>query len=221
MMAGKEQQLSLDLRAVKPYGRRYLVPHSGIAAALHAVDSAISELQARPHSSHLIYLFGPEGSGKTHLLRSSEEAAREVGLSEEQAAFIDFGPDITDADAPPFIALYERVRRSGGLLVSAGSRSPNDEQISAHVRSRLLAGSIEELHWPREAEFRPIIRSLLERRNIQLSDYSIDYLLRRLPRKPLSFDALFARIAELCMSEARPAGLGVIREVFNESPHNK
>ncbi|MCB0343671.1 MAG: hypothetical protein KDD66_01065 [Bdellovibrionales bacterium] len=212
------QQLTFDLRSAKPFGRRYFIPHSGVAEAVYAVEEALSLVQQDPAASHLIYVYGPQGVGKTHLLKSCEEAAHELGLPADKAVFIDFGAEISDDDAPHFNEVYERTRTEGGVLVSAGRQSPTNESITPHVRSRLLAGSLFELRHPAEKEFRPIIKSLLERRNIQLSDFSIDYLLRRLPRKPLSFDALFARIAELCLSEARPAGLGVIREVFNESP---
>ncbi len=216
-MPGNEQQTVLDLKSAKPFGRRYFVPHSGVAEAVLAVEQAVEQVKADDSESQFIYVFGPEGVGKTHLLKSCEEAAHNAGLPADKADFIDFGSEVSEDDAPHFNEVYERVRRAGGLLVSAGRQDPSNSEITPHVRSRLLAGRFFELKHPSESEFKPIIKSLLERRNIQLSEFSIDYLLRRLPRKPLSFDALFARIAELCLSESRPAGLGVIREVFNES----
>ena len=69
----------------------------------------------------------------------------------------------------------------------------------------------------KEEELSPILNSLLERKNMKLSERSVAYLLRRLPREPLSFDAIFARINELSLEESRPAGLGVIRELIDNS----
>ena len=55
--------------------------------------------------------------------------------------------------------------------------------------------------------------SLLERHNLRLADNSLQYLLKRLPRDPLSFDAIFGKINELSFQQGKPARLGLVRQV--------
>ncbi|MCB0359098.1 MAG: hypothetical protein KDD44_05670, partial [Bdellovibrionales bacterium] len=74
---------------------------------------------------------------------------------------------------------------------------------------------------PGEEEFEPIVRSILERRNMVVSEFSLRYLLRRLPRRALSIEEISAKISALSFAESRPAGLGVIRDVLRDTKHSK
>ena len=62
------RQLALNLRPTNPYDLQYFVPHSGVFAAWELLDRAIKEVLNNKTQFRLIYLYGPAGSGKTHLL---------------------------------------------------------------------------------------------------------------------------------------------------------
>ena len=88
------------------------------------------------------------------------------------------------------------------------------EQLSEnpHIMSRLNSLTALSLDYPSEEELRPILNSLAERNNLKLSDTNLDYLLKRLPLKPLSFANIFARVDELSLTDGKPAKRSVLKE---------
>jgi chromosomal replication initiation ATPase DnaA len=107
---------------------------------------------------------------------------------------IDLEPHLQDkAWVPSFIELYDRLKREGGLLFIRAAKPPKDVTDNPHVLSRLLAGQAVLLDFPREEECVPILHSLLERLNLKLTNRAIDYLIRRMPRNPLSFEVILAK----------------------------
>jgi chromosomal replication initiation ATPase DnaA len=80
----------------------------------------------------------------------------------------------------------------------------------------LLAGQAVLLDFPREEECVPILHSLLERLNLKLTNRAIDYLIRRMPRNPLSFEVILAKISAESFSLSKPAGLSVVRKIVSD-----
>ena len=215
------KQVPLPIQTRDPYSERFLIRHSGNIAAFTELESHLEMHRQSPETFSCLYLFGPAGSGKTHLAEVFREKARS---SVPQVPFELFEvPEGVDADhddeswAAPIVSTYERMKSGGGILIFLSRVAPGDATSNPHVSSRLLAGRVLELGFPQESEFRAVIDSLIERHNMKLSDYSVDYMLRRLPRKPLSFDSIFARISEFSLAESKPPGLGVIRSVIEET----
>ena len=221
------EQLSFLLAPLDPYSLHYFVPHTGVEEACNIVEAAIGELSGDNEAFRLVYIYGPPGSGKTHLVRGYREKARNAGIAAER--FFSWEFSLADEEQKEgrlsiseFVAGFERVRSSGGLVLITGHKTPGDELVNPHLLSRLLTGLCVKLSYPREEELRPLLLSLLERRNMRLSDHTLDYLLRRLPLDPLSFDNIFARLSGASYSFGRPANLSLVREVLhNDSGETK
>lgn len=213
----KAAQLGLPLAPQQPYSLSYLVPHSGIAQAAAVLDAAVARAVEDRSSFQSFYLHGSSGAGKTHLAEGYAEAARGAGVPNERIVVLDFDRKPESEDwIPAYVSEYERLKREGGLLIAAGRAHPEHLTGNAHALSRFRAGEIVPLRYPAEEELRPLLASLSERRNLKLSERNLNYLIRRLPVNPLSFEAIFANIDQLCIAQGRPARLGVIQEVMKE-----
>ncbi len=207
-------QLGLDLTPKKKFSLDYLVPHSGIVSAVGMLEQVHDELVSDSTVFRSIFLSGPSGVGKSHVAEAYAERLRRALDSYSCCTIFDVEPEqVTDAWIRGFISEYERHKREGGLLVLLSRHSPDQLTTNDHVVSRISTIRRVDLAYPNEQELRPLLSSLSERRNLRLSVRNMDYLIRRLPLNPLSFDTIFANIDQLCISQGKSARLGVIREV--------
>lgn len=216
-------QLSLELPPADPYSLFYFVPHHGVSEAVALFEQAVDDLVKDPTAFRTIFIYGPSGSGKTHLVEGFALAAVSQGVSQEHLCQIDLDNQ-GEADTrcvddnrwvAQFIARFEERKSCGGLVLISSRTAPGEVTDNPHLTSRFLSGSVLRVYYPSEEELRPLLLSLLERRNLKLSEKSLHYLLRRLPIDPLSFDAIFARINELSLLQGKPAGFGVVREAVH------
>ncbi|MFN8389724.1 MAG: hypothetical protein U0136_05490 [Bdellovibrionota bacterium] len=214
---GKVQQLRIPLEARSPFSAAYFVTHSGVSGALNALDHALVTTSEGSSEFFPFLLIAPAGFGKTHLLSLLGERANELGLSSERYQYFDdpLGAPAAEEDAVArsFIAAYERMKSSGGVLVFAARERPTNP----HIDSRLAFAVPLALELPKEEEMRPLVESLLERKNLRFGEANISYLLQRLPADPLSLSHIFAKIDELCLAEGRHAGRAVLREVLDQT----
>jgi len=210
----QNEQLSLNLTPTEPYSLKYFVPHQGVAEGVAVLEQAVKEFQSGASRFVMVYLYGPAGAGKTHLLNGYAKLALTDEVASERVVVRDLN-DYNESDewVREFISTFERLKADGGLLLISAANSPDDATSNPHVLSRLLSGSVVSVDYPPEEELEPLILSLLERRNLRLGARSINYLLKRIPRDPLSFDVIFGKISELSFSTQKPAKLGVVREV--------
>lgn len=208
------KQLTLGLRQVDSEGIRFFIPHSGVMQAFNLVNKRYLEL--REHSSEfvLIVLVGPKGCGKTHLLNSILEA--ENSKYDLTVSRFDWsGKNILDNDIVRFVDNYESTKREGGMIAVEMREHPQSIVDNPHLSSRLLAADLANLDYPREDELEPVLNSLLARRNLLFSQATLQYLLKRLPREPLSFERIFAKIDELSLPEHRPVKRTLIRQALS------
>ncbi len=208
-------QTTFPLKVSSPYSYRYFVPHSGVAEAYHHLQGLLKSVYlGGSNAFSMTYIHGPAASGKQHLREGFREQLLELGV--DPARYCLAGLPESEAGEAEFVANYERIRTVGGLVLVTGLQSPESVPLSPHTRSRLLAGSVFRVAMPHDSELRPVVQSLLERHNLRLSDYSVDFLIRRLPRDLLSFDQIFDKIDELSLPNRRPATLGTVRQALEE-----
>ena len=216
-MSPEPVQLALGLSPRQPYSLDYFVPHSGVAEAYAALEQALENAASCRQYFQLIFVWGLPGSGKKHLLEGFCQRAAERGIPQERIykVFFKQGESPDDDEVSQFVRIYEQMRASGGLIFGAAILSPDGVTSNPHLLSRLTAGSVFELSYPREDELAPLLSSLLERKNLKLPSKTVDYVLKRLPRDPLSFEGVFARISELCFRQGKTAGPGIVRQVLD------
>lgn len=203
------KQLFFKLQPANPYALDYLVPHTGIVDAASRLEQVVEEANANQEKFYFVYLYGAKGSGKTHLTKAYFSLIERCSLYD-----ISLPEELSESFVASFVSDYETKRTHGGLIIFAASELPGAISSNPHLSSRLQNAELLTLRYPQESELRTLISSILERRNLNISEYSLAYLLKRLPANPLSFDHIFARIDELSLSQNKPAGLGLIREAF-------
>ena len=226
------KQLTIPLPPPTPYSLRYFVPHSGVADAYQHLERCIADVLGASVAFHIVVLYGARGTGKTHLIRGFSEKAAACGgenpepgavtQGDSRIAAFDLrelvrGDSEDESRVAAFVSQYEQRKREGGLvLVEAAALPSAPGEMNPHLKSRLFAGSQVGLSYPREDELRPLLLSLCERKNLKLNAQSVDYLLRRIPLNPLSFDNILSAVSDFSLSEGRPAGRGLIQEVVAE-----
>lgn len=209
-------QLAFKLTPVDRYSLKSFVPHSGVSEAVTVLEHALRKAIGEAGAFCLVVLYGPSGTGKSHLLQGYLNRALAQGVRKEGCHYARCESLMTEDPAvlSAFIARYEECKREGGLIFVEGALSPaGDHRINPHIRSRLCAGSLAKTGFPREGELRPLLNSLAERKNLKLSDSSIQYLIRELPSNPLSLENILAAVDEAAAAEKRKASKGFITQI--------
>ena len=194
-------QIPLSLSSKNPFDRRYFVFHSGVA-----------------QSYTLLFIQGMRGVGKTHFIEIAKQHATDLGV-EKIVVYENLTPQECESIewCRAFVSDYQSVIQSGAVLFVSSTSFAEQLCQEPGARSRLVAAEQLVLGNPEEEEMLPIIHSIAERRNLVLSDRKIDYIIRRLPRNPLSFENLFDTIDQLCLTSGKSAGLQMIRSVIDNS----
>jgi DnaA family protein len=187
--------------------------------------------QLRPPAPPL-YLWGPGGSGKTHLLRALAWAVEQGGGS---AAWFDADEplpwtlqpattlvvidrvDALDAAAQQAaFTLFVDAGTHGVQVAAAGRLPPVDLSLRDDLRSRLGWGHVFALHALGDAQARAVLKREGDRRGIALSDDLLNHLLTRFERDLGHLMALLDRLDHFALARARPVTLPLLRLMLNE-----
>ncbi|HWU75784.1 MAG TPA: DnaA regulatory inactivator Hda [Rhodanobacter sp.] len=190
-------QLPLALRW--PRRQRFEHFHAGANAAALAAVQAVAVEPGAPW----VYLHGPAGSGRSHLLMAACQAAagRRVqylplaALSEPAAALRgvagsellaldDVGAIAGNRDAEhALFDLYNRARAEGSVLLFAADATPTSLGIELpDLRSRLGACTQFALKPLDDDERRAVLKAQAAARGIELDDSVLDWLFARYAR---------------------------------------
>jgi DnaA family protein len=187
-----------------------------------------------------LYLFGPSGAGKTHLLQAACRAASDRGVQAVYVPLAHPGLDtsvLDDLERAAMVALddvraiagnalweralfdlYNRLREAGRhLLVSADAPSTELPLDLPDLRSRLGWGPAYRLRPLDEGDCGHLLRHSAARRGLALSGDAVDYILRRCPRDPRHLLALLAELDRASLRHKRRPTLALVREVVNAS----
>lgn len=196
-------------------------------------EPVLAHLQALAvHPGAPVYLWGPAGSGKTHLLRALDGRFRAAG---RHAAWFDaatpvpweFDPacalivldDCEALDATrqhAAFALLVEALTQGAQVAAAGSLPPVDLPLREDLRTRLAWGHVFALEPLGEADTRAALRREADRRGIVLSDEVVTYLLTRFSRDLKHLMALLDRLDEFALAAHRPVTVPLLRRMFEE-----
>lgn len=220
-------QLPLSLRA--PPDQRFDAFH-GDDAARDAVRAA-----ARGDASDWLYIEGPAGSGKTHLLLA---ACAETGACGRRAAYLPLagfaghlasmlpaqeGVDLLCLDGLDAVAgrrddeealfhMHNRARAAGTTLLYAAAAGPAALPLALpDLRTRLAQCVRLSLSPLDEATRRDVLRDRATRRGLELDDAVLDYLLRRVDRDLGSLTALLDRLDRESLAAQRRITIPFLR----------
>ncbi len=202
-------QLPLQFEAKRSYAREDFVPGAANEAALAFVD-AWPNWPARACA-----LWGPTGSGKTHLaeiwraatgaqaIAAPDLTVAVVAELEAGGAFLLDDADRADGGAA-FFHLLNFVNQSGGWLLMTGAEPP--QRWPAHVpdlHSRLTAVPGVALQAPDEALLARVLLKLFADRQLKLPEVLIDYLIPRMRRSFADAERVVVLIDNLALQQKR------------------
>jgi DnaA family protein len=209
------------------------------AGVLEALQAWLARWRAQrgqagegPSAIAPLYLWGPTGSGKSHLLAALAAAVQDHGgrvawISAAGAAPRSSGgaPDlalIDDCDRLDAAAQQEafgvfvEAADVGYPIVAAGRVPPVDLPVREDLRTRLGWGDILAVVPLSEAETRAALRREADRRGIFLGDEVMAYLLSRFQRDLRSLMALLDRLDDYALAAKRPVTVPLLRRMFDE-----
>jgi len=185
----------------------------GPNAAAHAQLQAL-QLPAPP-----IYLWGPAGSGKTHLLRALAHRQQQQG---QRVGWFDARDAVPwTAAADWSLVVIDRcealdVAGQGVPIAAAGRLPPVDLPLRDDLRTRLGWGHVFALQPLSEAETRAALRREADRRGIFLSDEVMDHLLTRFERDMGSLIGLLDRLDQFSLARSRAVTVPLLRSMLAE-----
>ena len=195
--------------------------------------AALAHLQALAPGAAPVYLWGPAGSGKTHLLRAL--AARWQDAGRRVAAFGPATPppwtlpeglalclidDCQALDAALQHAAFALFVQSAGAAVAvaaAGSLPPVDLPLREDLRTRLGWGHVFALQPLGEAHTRSALRREADRRGLFLPDEVLEHLLARFPRDLGTLMALLDRLDHYALLQQRRITLPLLRRMLADA----
>lgn len=196
------------------------------------------KMLARQHpgeaGSPPLYLWGPPGTGKTHLLQALAARERDQGLA--VAWFDPTAPAPWDGGPPAAVIVFDHCDRldvaqqqaafalfvdassRGALVAAAGRLPPVDLPLRDDLRSRLGWGHVIALHPLGEEELRAVLIAEADRRGLGLGREAVAYLLRHCPRDLASLTALLDRADAYTLSRRRgDLTVPMIRHLLDET----
>ena len=197
------------------------------ALALQQVQALAPDESAAP-----VYLWGPPGSGKTHLLRALTARFRAQGGSVAWFSAADAAPwalaepaalivlDACEAfDAAQQHAAFALFVEAAGqrcTVAAAGRLPPVDLPLREDLRSRLGWGHVLALQPLSEADTRTALRERAHACGLALPEEVIGYLLTRFARDLSNLMAQLDRLDRFALTTRRAITLPMLRQMLQE-----
>ena len=223
------QQLLLDIRP----------------AALTTLDNFVvgdnAELLARlaalaaPETMDQIYLWGPTGSGRSHLLCSVVKLAQarqrpvsftvgarlgaELAVAPGMLVVVDDIDDLSEAAQITLFRTFNAARQDGLALLLSGSTPPLrlKTTLREDLRTRIGSALIYEVRPLSDADKAAALRSHGASRGMRIDDALIDYLLHHGRRDLPTLLAVLDALDQISLEQQRPLTLPLLREVLQTS----
>ena len=180
-----------------------------------------------------IYVWGSEGSGKTHLLKAVKTALEAQGAS---VGWLDAGmlkpPEFDErwsAVLMDEVHLFTPVQQHAAFnwfvnaqtqeiaVLGAGALPPADLKLRDDLRTRLGWGHIFQLHVLNETERRAVLRQAADDRGLFLGDDVMDFMLTRFSRDLGSLMELLELIDRYALQTKRGITIPLIKSMMENT----
>lgn len=224
-------QLPLGLRWTRDQQLdRYRDAPAGLLPTLRAVAEA---------GDRGVFLGGPPGSGRTHLLLATCAAASAAGRAVVYLPLRNFAAHVQQVlegqravplacvddvqviagDRATEIALFNlhnRVRDGGGAVLYAADAMPARLPLALpDLQSRLAQCAQFPLNAPDDAQRRAILRERASVRGLDLDDMVLDYLFRHCPRDLTKLSALLDHLDRAALAAQRRVTVPFLKGVLD------
>jgi len=178
-----------------------------------------------------VYIWGSDGSGRTHLLRAATAALAARGLRvsytdrgatppdgahEVDAAAVDDVELLTPEGESAFFRLYNVLRERGGIMLASGNAPPAGLRLRADLVTRLAWGLVYEVHALSDAEKLRMLTEHAASLDFDLAPELADYLFARVPRDMRTLVAMLHTLDRYSLETKRPVTLSLLREMLKE-----
>ena len=189
--------------------------------------------QAQVRSPVPTYLWGPSGSGKSHLLKAAREALRNEGA---RVGWL----DANVLDAPEFdeswaavlmddvhwynaqqqhtaFAWFVAAQTHQRAVLAAGEFAPVELKLREDLRTRMGWGHVFSLQPLTEPERRAVLRQAADARGVFLSDDVMDYMLTRFSRDLGSLMELLDLLDGYALQTQRAITIPLIKSMMEDA----
>ncbi|HZV91732.1 MAG TPA: DnaA regulatory inactivator Hda [Caldimonas sp.] len=194
--------------------------------------AAVAHLQALKPGAPPVYLWGPAGSGKTHLLQSVVDSAQRHGAltawftpaSPLPWQVPEHGDWVVFDDCAAFdaarqhaaFALFVDAVGRGAVVLAAAAVPPVDLRVREDLRTRLGWGHVFALQPLAEPEVRSALRREADRRGTFLSDEVMDFVLTRFARDLKHLMAQLDRLDAFSLATKRAITVPLLKQMLAE-----
>ena len=181
-----------------------------------------------------IYLWGPAGAGKTHLLRAARGALRAHGAAlgwldataPPQRTFDDAWQAVILDDVHLYTAEQQHTAfnwfvnalapASGRprAVLAAGALPPADLPLREDLRTRLGWGHVFELQPLPELDLRAVLRRAADQRGVHLADEVMDFILKRFSRDLGSLMRLLDHLDRYALQTQRAITIPLVKSML-------
>jgi DnaA family protein len=219
------QQLTLDIRPEQTPTLENFV--AGANAELVARLRAL----AQPKAYDAVYLWGPPGCGRSHLLRAARAAADAAGrrvvlvAGEEAGAELPCPPggllivdDVDRLDETAQVALFRAfnsARLAGLALLLSGSAAPLELRLREDLRTRIGQALVYQVKPLSDEEKAATLHSQASQRGLRVEGEVIGYMLRHTARDLPSLMAVLDALDRASLERKRPVTVPLLKEMLN------
>jgi DnaA family protein len=198
--------------------------------------SALRHALSGDSSERFFYVWGEAGSGKSHLLQASVNAARDLLLdavySEGSVPSLDMDSGITvvavddveqldDAAQIELFDIYNRMRDSGAMLLVSGNASPPHLALRDDLRTRLGWGLVYQVHVLSDEEKERALAQHARSLGLVLPPEVTQYLLRHGRRDLPTLMAVLESLDAHTLRLHRPPTIPLLKEVLQQREEQK
>ena len=205
------QQLLLELAPPPPPTLENFSPGKN-GAALKALRDALAGGEG------FVFIWGPGGSGKTHLLRAFAKAAASV---KREAVTADDVGRLGEAEQVALFDQCNRLRASNGALAASAEGPPADLPLRPDLRSRLASGIVLQLHPLTDAEKGAALAAHAAQRGMRLDRELVAYLLGHFDRDMGTQIAMLDTLDKFSLQRQRPITLPLVKEALRALPEER
>lgn len=206
------KQLLLDIQPAPPPSLENFVVgrNAEVLDSLRKTISGQSEVR-------FIYLWGPEGSGKSHLLQSCAMLAAKFEVP------LTIADDVHTYSDEAQVALFNtfnhlRENSAAGLLMTTGLASPMQMGLRDDLATRLAWGLVYQLHPLTDEEKALALRTHASERGMKLPDEVVDYCLRYLRRDLPTLMATLDALDKWSLTTKKPVTVPMLRKLLQLPP---